>query len=102
MKYGLRSDTLQQAAKTVGEVFGLRFDIHDSSYRGGDYFRVDVPEGTIYIQSNYDVLEQGPFEESWPSNQFLLYFDGLDDENWLQYTKRIASLEASNVVLFLK
>jgi hypothetical protein len=102
LKYGLRSQSLQQAAALVGELVGVRFELHDSSFRGGDYFRAEVPEGTIYVQPNYDVLDNEPFEVSWPPDQFLLCFSGLEDDRWASYTKLLAPLESSQTVVFLK
>ena len=101
LKYGLRSKSLQQAAATAGGLLKVRFDLHDSSFLGGDYFRAEAPEGTIYIQRNLDVLDNEPFEGSWPSDQFLLNFAGLDDEKWEPYTKLLAPLEGSQTIVFL-
>ena len=102
LKYGLRSQSLQNAAASISELLNVRFELHDSSFRGGDYFRADVPEGTIYIQPNYDVLDDEPFEASWPSDQFLLCFAGLEDDKWARYTKLLAPLESSQTAVFLK
>lgn len=102
LKYGLRSQSLQQAAASVSALLGVSFELHDSSFRGGDYFLAEVPEGTIYVQSNFDALDDEPFDESWPSDQFLLCFAGLDDERWVAYTKLLTPLESSQSALFLK
>jgi hypothetical protein len=100
--YGLRSPNLQEAAVSISKVLGVSFELHDSSFYGGDYFRAEVAEGTIYIQPNLDILDDEPFEASWPSDQFLLSFDGLDDDSWARYTQQLAQLEASHDVVFLK
>lgn len=100
--YGVRLQTLKEATAVVAEVLGVSFELHDSSFRGGDYFLADVPEGTIYIQSNLDILDDELFEESWPRDQHLLYFDGLDDDNWTRWVKLLTPLEASEVVVFLR
>jgi hypothetical protein len=98
LKYGLPSKNLHQAAVSVSEMLNIRFELHDSSFRGGEYFRAEVPEGTIYVQPNYDALDNEPFEASWPSDQLLLCFDGLDDKKWEPYTKILAHLETSGIV----
>jgi hypothetical protein len=102
LTYGLRSLTLRHAAATLTEVFGIKFELHDSSFYGGDYFRADVPAGTIYIQSNHDILDDEPFEASWPLDQFLISFAGLDDKEWEPYRSLLAGLEASDEVRFIK
>ena len=102
LKYGLRSLSLQEAAASVSDLLGVSFELHDSSFLGGDYFRAEVPEGTIYVQPNLDPLDDEPFEASWPPDQFLLCFAGLEDEQWARYTKLLAPLESSQSALFLK
>lgn len=102
LTYGLRSQTVEQAAASVGELLGVSFELHDSSFRGGDYFLAEAPEGTIYVQSNLDVLDDEPFEAAWPSDQFLLCFAGLDDERWVPYTKLLTPLESRQAAVFLK
>jgi hypothetical protein len=102
LKYGLRSLSLELAAEQVSKLLSIAFRPHSSSYRGGDYFRAEVPEGAVYLQRNFDVLDDEVFESSWPSDQFLLVFDGLDDEKWMPYTRLLATVEADGTALFLK
>src|SRR5688572_3715034 len=102
LKYGLRSKTLQQARQSVEKLLGLTFELRESSFFGGDYLRAEVGEGTIYVQPNFDMLDNEPFEPSWPSNHFLLCFDGLEDEKWERYIEHLATLESSNDLVFLK
>jgi len=102
LKYGFRSLSLELAAEQVSKLLGLAFRPHSSSYRGGDYFRVEVSEGAVYLQRNFDVLDDEAFESSWPSDQFLLVFDGLDDEKWMPYTRLLAAVEADGTATFLK
>jgi hypothetical protein len=102
LRYGLRSKSLRDAAVSLSELFGVQFELHDSSFRGGDYFRADVTPGTIYVQSNLDILDDEPFEAAWPSDQFLLSFAGLNDDEWQPYTKLLAELEGSMDVVLIK
>lgn len=102
LKYGLRAPSLKAAAEQVSELFRIPFRLHSSSYRGGDYFRAEVPEGTVYVQPNFDALDDEAFESSWPSDQFLICFDGLDDEKWRPYTNQLAPAETDGMALFLK
>ena len=74
----------------VSEAFGVRFEERNSSFLGGDYDCIKVPEGEIRVQSNLDIDE--PFEDNWPADQFLLEFDGLKDEAWGHYTQLLARL----------
>jgi len=93
---------LEQAAASVGKLLGVTFELHDSSFFGGDYFRAEAAEGTIYVQPNYDALDDEPFEASWPPDQFLLCFDGPEDEKWGAYIQLLSSLESSHDAVFLK
>jgi hypothetical protein len=102
LKYGVRSDTLRQAADSFSQLLGMSFALHDSSFFGGDYFLAQVTEGTVYLQPNFDALDDEPFEPSWPADQFLLCFSGVDDEKWVPYTKLLRPLEDTQQVVFLK
>lgn len=102
LKYGVRAQSLRQAAASIGELLKVSFELHDSCFFGGDYFCTSVPEGTIYIQTNYDVLDNEPFEASWPSDQFLLCFSGLEDAKWERYIRLLRPLEDSQQAVFLR
>jgi hypothetical protein len=102
LKYGVRASTLEEAAGQVGAVLKLAFQPHSSAYRGGDYFRAEVPEGAVYLQRNFDTMDDEPFELTWPPDQFLLCFDGLDDEEWSQRTELLAPLVRGETAVFLK
>lgn len=102
VKYGLQSKTLGDAAKLIGGALQVMFELHSSSYRGGDYYLSKVAEGKIIIQSNLDILDREPFESAWPANQLLLCFDGLDDEKWTRFTELLCPLEASGAIALIK
>ena len=102
LRYGIRSRSLKEAAALVAGVLNVDFTLHDSSHRGGDYFLAEVEEGSIYVQPNFDLLDDEPFDESWPPDHYLLSLAGLDDEKWAQYQRLLTPLEGSQQVVFLK
>ncbi|MGE0406804.1 MAG: hypothetical protein AB7O65_10925 [Candidatus Korobacteraceae bacterium] len=91
LMYGLRSKSLEQAAAIVSLLLGVTFELHDSLFLGGDYFLAEMQEGTICIQPNYDAFHNETFQVSWPSDQFLLCFDGPVDAHWESYTLLLSS-----------
>lgn len=102
LKYGVRASSLEDAAGQVGALLKLVFQPHSSAYRGGDYLRAEVPEGTVYLQCNFDTTDDEPFEVTWPPDQFLLCFDGLNDEEWSQRAELLAPLVRGETAVFLK
>jgi hypothetical protein len=102
LRYGIRSRNLKEAAALVAGTLSVNFALHDSSYRGGDYFLAEVEEGSIYVQPNFDLLDNEPFDKTWPPDHYLLCLAGLDDEKWAPYMKLLKLLEDSEQVVFLK
>ena len=102
LKYGLRSSNLEEAAGDIGQLLKIVFKPHSSAYRGGDYFRAEVPEGTVYLQCNFDPMDNEPFELTWPPDQLLLCFDGLADEQWFRRTELLGPLVQGETAVFLK
>jgi hypothetical protein len=100
-KYGIKTGDLAGTASELGKALNVVFNLQSSSYRGGDYFRAEVPEGTIYLQRNYDSLDNEPFEEAWPGDEILLCLDGIEDMKWARYLELLAPFEASGKVKFL-
>ena len=82
IKFGINSNDLKSAASTIGAALKVEFCLHESSFRGGDYYRAETPSGTMFLQNNRDVLDNEPFEANWPMDQLVLYFDGADDDVW--------------------
>lgn len=77
-KFGINSTDLSSAAAEIGDALGVAFRLHESAYRGGDYFRAKVANGVIFLQSNRDLHDGEPFESNWPIDSLILLLDGLD------------------------
>jgi len=90
IKLGINSTDLDTVAQKVGVALDLRFSRNDSTYRGGDYFRLEHPAGTLFIQHDLDVIDGEPFETTWPIGEVILYLDGpLDDDAWMEIVRLI-------------
>jgi len=97
IKFGINSTDLESTAQNVGSVLAISFWPHESDHRGGNYYRAEAPQGTIFIQRNYDPLDQEPFEAGWPRDQIVLYFDGLDDKAWRTSVLALESVQELNL-----
>jgi hypothetical protein len=72
--YGLYSDDLDSLAGIIGQVLGITFIPHDSSYRGGAYYRFGTPgQEELILQRNYDEIDQEVVESEFGAYPFLLY-----------------------------
>jgi len=94
IKFGINSTNLCSAASAIETALNVVFQPHESDSRGGEYFRAETTYGTIFLQKNRDVLDDEPFEASWPIDQLVLFFDGLDAQAWESYSERLRSLAA--------
>lgn len=62
--YGIAMHDLEEAKTIVEQVLGHSMRPHDSSYRGGFYWRVDLPnEASIVLRKNYSA-EFGDWKEA--------------------------------------
>jgi hypothetical protein len=82
IKFGINTTELSGAAHILGMVLDVNFVLHDSDFRGGDYYRAESARGTLFLQKNFDPIDEEPFESGWPPDQIILYLDGTDDECW--------------------
>jgi hypothetical protein len=89
IKFGIKSNDLESAARSIEAALGTELFPHESSFRGGDYFRAEILNGTMLLQNNRDVLDGEPFEDSWPTDQFVLYLAGADDLVWEPYVEAL-------------
>ena len=92
IKFGIKSKDLGSAAQALGAALHVNFLPHESDFRGGDYYRAETPKGTLFLQKNYDRLDEEPFESAWPASDLILYFDGLDDQAWNPFTATVEAL----------
>ena len=92
---GAKEQELDAVAEILAEIFEVKFDQRESSFRGGDYCWAESPEGELILQHNRELPEDEPFESGWPIDQLILYIDGEDDYSWqngihaLETTQRI-------------
>lgn len=82
IKFGINSTDLESAAQALGALLNMRFARHESDFRGGDYYRAESQQGTLFLQKNYDPVDQEPFESGWPADQVVIYLDGAEDQAW--------------------
>lgn len=72
--YGFNSKDLEGTAKEVAECLAIEFASHDSSYRGGAYYRSGKAGSEEFIlQRNLDFMDSEPIEASFPEYPLLLY-----------------------------
>jgi hypothetical protein len=99
--FGLTYTDIRHASSEIAAALGLNFAAHESSFRGGDYYRAEMQEGWIYVQSNLDVLDNTAFESEWPIEQILLILDGPIDD-WKDVRKKVSLLESRHVARLLR
>jgi hypothetical protein len=91
IRYGFNSTDLDSLASDLSPILGVRFRPHESDCRGGAYYRAETAHVTLFLQTNYDLIDQTPFECDWPERQALLYIDGLDGQQCQFLSDRVAS-----------
>jgi hypothetical protein len=92
IKFGFRKTQLAHLARDLEPRIGVRFEAHEADFRGGEYFRAETQQGTLILQTNYDLVAREPFEDDWPERQAVLYLDGLDDQVWKPFVERLEAL----------
>ncbi len=72
--YGVHADNIEEARSSVEKALGLKLHSHESSYRGGAYFRLhDVGKEHFILQQNYDSFEREWTEPEHSDSPFVLY-----------------------------
>jgi hypothetical protein len=79
---GFPSTDVDLLARQLETLLGVQFEDRESSYRGGAYCYAMFPQGQLYLQTNFDLLDDEPFEENWPEKQAILYLCGPDNRAW--------------------
>ena len=74
--FGSTSLALLDATALLAQVLGKQFVLHDSDYRGGEYFRLEHEGVTLVLQRNFADEEGVLTESSHQSVQLVLYLDG--------------------------
>lgn len=74
--YGFFGLDLEGARALVERALKVQLSPHDSVYRGGDYYRLKDGDAELFLQRNYDCLDDGLAEAEFPEVRVLLYIDG--------------------------
>src|SRR5437016_601565 len=89
IKFGFNSIELAPLARQLEVLLSIQFEAHESDFRGGEYYRVDCPQGAMRLQVNYDPVDRNAFEADWPEKWAILYLDGIDDGAWTAVVERL-------------
>jgi len=79
--YGWRAMPLPQACALIARALGVEFELHESGYRGGDYYRSarhERPE--VIVQPNFEDDEGYLSEGRFADYETLVYINGSNDE----------------------
>lgn len=75
--FGIRESDLGTARRTVETALAIEMVLHDSLYRGGDYYRsTRTHRGateTFVLQRNFDILDEEVAEPEYAQFALLLY-----------------------------
>lgn len=92
--FGWRHITLEVVARQVSAALGVPLELHDSSFRGGDYYRWDGTHGEeLILQSNVLDADGIPDVEEFPDHSVLLYATELPTE-WLEQLAAVPGAES--------
>lgn len=75
----IASPKIELARSVLEGIVGCKFAVHQSDYRGGDYFRCKVDSVEVVLQENFIEDDGEPTEAAFPSDKLLVYLDGPDD-----------------------
>jgi len=74
--YGSRDMNLDSIRRAIETALGVEFHLHDSLYRGGDYYRCeDTPPERFILQRNHDLLDDEPAERDYSEYPVILYVE---------------------------
>jgi hypothetical protein len=72
--FGIECDDLQNARSQLEHALGLTLDLHESGYRGGEYYRRgDVGDEHFILQRNFDDVEMEWAEPSCSECGLIFY-----------------------------
>ncbi|MCA1671733.1 MAG: hypothetical protein ABR608_06925 [Pseudonocardiaceae bacterium] len=79
--YGWRSMPLAAAADLIARAVGVEFELHDSGYHGGDYYRSKCfGSEEILVQDNFEDEEGYLAEPNFPEHHTLVYINGASEK----------------------
>jgi hypothetical protein len=89
--YGIVVEDLEVARKLIESILGVELNAHEGLYQGGDYYRKELDDGRLILQSNNDLLcqDDDPLEERWTEPEFsnypiLVYVEGHSDSDGIR------------------
>ena len=83
MRYGLKSNALDQACEALSRALNLSFEMRESSHWGGDYFlcRNAAPFGkTLKLHRNLDIYDNVPMYKDQSAFGLILHCDNLQKD----------------------
>jgi hypothetical protein len=103
MVYGSLSSDLAQVTEALARVLGVEFTLHNSMYRGGDYYRYESEGGgVVRVERNHDLIDDEPAASQWPEISVLIYLDAFPQDVCRLYADRLEQAAASIGVQRLK
>ena len=72
--YGFSSSDINEAKNLLEGALDIKFEAHDSSYQGGDYFRsMEITDEHFVLKRNIDPYDNEPVEMLFPGYPILFY-----------------------------
>ena len=72
--YGFLSDDIDGARRFLEASLGIKFEIRDSDYQGGEYYKWGkTGDENFVLKRNVDIIDGEPAEMSFPVHQILFY-----------------------------
>jgi hypothetical protein len=102
--YGFLSPDINHIARTLEGILNINFELHASSYRGGDYYlyKKGVPwKEKYYLQNNLE-LDDELAEPEHPDYKLILYIYIRDDKNIKELHEKITSESGEDAVFLRK
>lgn len=74
--FGAAAQELDAARAAVENALGAVMEMHESEYRGGDYFLLEKEGAKLVLQTNFTEDDGEVTEAEYPDAGVLLYVDG--------------------------
>ncbi|WP_331452546.1 hypothetical protein [Streptomyces sp. SS162] len=82
--YGAKGVNLDSVVSGIEESLGIRLAEHESSYRGGIYFRGEASGCEIVVQRNVEDEDGSKAESGFDAYGVLVYADSVDEATSLR------------------
>lgn len=77
--YGAKGASLNSVVSAIEECLGIHLARHESSYRGGIYFRGEISGCEIVVQWNAEDEDGCKVESEFEAYDVLVYADSVDE-----------------------